>query len=297
MSERVRSQLTVRTIVRWPRLFAKLLKWFLRHSHSMKQRGTFPCSPIEESTESRCNALDVRFRSALLSIDRRAAEIFQVGDLDARDVDALVGDFDSWVARESLLDTTVEAQQRWRIYLLGCAFGRWIQSKESVRRASVDEILARGLAIVPPMTAASSKAVDVLVDDPGDSADIAAALSRCADQHQRAFHETEARIWCRSEAFQAHVRQYSKSRRKAPIYWQLATPSASYSVWLYIHAFTKDTLFRVQNDYVAPKLAHEERQLETAARRGTDRARRRAAQGASRRRRPSSRNCAPCSTR
>ena len=56
---------------------------------------------------------------------------------------------------------------------------------------------------------------------------------------------------------------YSKSRRKAPIYWQLATPSASYSVWLYIHAFSKDTLFRVQNDYVAPKLAHEERRLES----------------------------------
>ena len=56
---------------------------------------------------------------------------------------------------------------------------------------------------------------------------------------------------------------YSKSRRKAPIYWQLATPSASYSVWLYIHAFTKDTLFRVQNDYGAPKLGHEERHLES----------------------------------
>jgi hypothetical protein len=60
-----------------------------------------------------------------------------------------------------------------------------------------------------------------------------------------------------------HLAQYSKSRRRAPIYWQLATPSASYSVWLYIHAFSKDTLFRVQNDYVAPKLAHEERRLES----------------------------------
>jgi len=34
-------------------------------------------------------------------------------------------------------------------------------------------------------------------------------------------------------------------------------------VWLYIHAFSKDTLFRVQNDYVAPKLAHEERRFES----------------------------------
>jgi len=64
------------------------------------------------------------------------------------------------------------------------------------------------------------------------------------------------------EFFSEHIKRFSRSRRKAPIYWQLATPSASYSVWLYIHAFTKDTLFRVQNDYVTGKLAHEERQLE-----------------------------------
>ena len=55
---------------------------------------------------------------------------------------------------------------------------------------------------------------------------------------------------------------YTKSRRKAPIYWQLATPTASYSVWLYLHDLNKDTLFRVQADYVAPKLAHEQRQLD-----------------------------------
>jgi hypothetical protein len=67
----------------------------------------------------------------------------------------------------------------------------------------------------------------------------------------------------RGEFFPLHIKVYSTSRRKAPIYWQLGTPSASYSVWLYIHAFNKDTLFRVQNDYVAPKLAHEERRLES----------------------------------
>ena len=63
--------------------------------------------------------------------------------------------------------------------------------------------------------------------------------------------------------FGDHQARYSKGRRTAPIYWQLATPSASYSVWLYLHAFTKDTLYKVRNDSVAPKLSHEERQLES----------------------------------
>ena len=61
--------------------------------------------------------------------------------------------------------------------------------------------------------------------------------------------------------FADHIARYTKSRRKAPIYWQLATPSASYSVWLYYHRFTKDTFYKVLNDYVTPKLQHEERKL------------------------------------
>src|SRR5690606_4341232 len=69
--------------------------------------------------------------------------------------------------------------------------------------------------------------------------------------------------WLSTRFFPEHLSRYSASRRKAPIYWQLGTPSASYSVWLYIHAFSRDTLFRVQNDYVARTLAHEERRLES----------------------------------
>src|SRR5262249_54295462 len=61
--------------------------------------------------------------------------------------------------------------------------------------------------------------------------------------------------------FGSHLDLYTRSRRAAPIYWQLATPSASYSVWLYYHGFTRDTLYRVLNDYVTPKLKHEERKL------------------------------------
>jgi hypothetical protein len=76
----------------------------------------------------------------------------------------------------------------------------------------------------------------------------------------------ELREYVRGPAFAYHLAYYSRSGRKAPIYWQLGTPSASYSVWLYIHAFSKDTLFRVQNDYVGGergKIAHEERRLES----------------------------------
>lgn len=69
------------------------------------------------------------------------------------------------------------------------------------------------------------------------------------------------RTYFRKSFFPDHIKRYSKSRRKAPIYWQLATPSASYSVWLYYHRFTKDTFYKLLNEYIDPKLEFEEREL------------------------------------
>lgn len=106
--------------------------------------------------------------------------------------------------------------------------------------------------VVPP---------EIMVDDPGHNDDIrshvadAAAATGWPDP-------ADLRSWLATEFFPLHVRMYSRSRRKAPIYWQLATPSASYSVWLYIHRFTRDTLHRVLHDYVTPKLQHEQRKLD-----------------------------------
>lgn len=135
--------------------------------------------------------------------------------------------------------------------MVGRAFGRWgdaeafgdrdLLSKASRRDSSRDDKFRR----------------EILVDDEGGGEDIVSAI------HQYCTEPLEnIRDILQREFFSSHISDYSKSARKAPIYWQLATPSASYSVWLYIHAFGKDTLFRVQNDYVAPKLAHERRELE-----------------------------------
>jgi hypothetical protein len=69
------------------------------------------------------------------------------------------------------------------------------------------------------------------------------------------------RAWFATTFFDYHLKGYSKSRRKAPIYWQLSTASGSYSVWLYTHRLSKDTLLQIQNDVVGPKLVDEELNL------------------------------------
>ena len=54
--------------------------------------------------------------------------------------------------------------------------------------------------------------------------------------------------------FEDHLKRYSKSRRKAPIYWPLSTTSGSYTVWFYYHRMTGQTLYAAINDFVGPKL-------------------------------------------
>ena len=61
--------------------------------------------------------------------------------------------------------------------------------------------------------------------------------------------------------FQDHLKRYSKSRRKAPIYWPLSTMSGSYTIWLYYHRLSDQTLYASVNRYVEPKIAETERMM------------------------------------
>jgi hypothetical protein len=152
-------------------------------------------------------------------------------------------------------------------WLVGVAFGRFDPRLATGERAippepePFDPLPSRSPGMYPEGEEPADRP-DILVDDEGHADDLAARAIAVAERVKVDAPEN-LRAWLAKEFFPLHIKMYSKSRRKAPIYWQLATPSASYSVWLYIHAFSKDTLFRVQNDYVAPKAAHEERRLES----------------------------------
>jgi hypothetical protein len=153
------------------------------------------------------------------------------------------------------------------MWSVGRLFGRWADSHHSL---VTPELLGDELPAAPPAASQTRAflARGILVDDEGHPDDIGALVLSCFEEKvaqvvSGSLPGEAPRLWLRAEFFDHHVRRYSAFKRKAPIYWQLAIPSSSYSVWLYIHAFSKDTLFRVQNDYVAPKLAHEERRLES----------------------------------
>jgi hypothetical protein len=112
----------------------------------------------------------------------------------------------------------------------------------------------------------------ILVDDAGGAHDVSAALIAVFDLVPvdarealgiRLYDDVSVlRDDLARRFFGVHLSQYTRSRRKAPIYWQLATPTASYSVWLYYHCVTADVFYKVLNDYVKPKRDHEQHKLD-----------------------------------
>jgi len=54
--------------------------------------------------------------------------------------------------------------------------------------------------------------------------------------------------------FSDHLQTYSAHARRAPIYWPISTKSGSYIVWVYYCSLNGQTLYRVINDHVEPRL-------------------------------------------
>ena len=89
----------------------------------------------------------------------------------------------------------------------------------------------------------------ILVDDRGHPHDllrlIEGVLSRVDTEMPG-----DVRRWLQRDFFPLHLKQYSKSRRKAPIYWPLSTTSGSYTLWLYYPSLTSQTLYTAVNDFI-----------------------------------------------
>lgn len=174
-------------------------------------------------------------------------------------------------------------------YFVGVSFGRWDRDAKAKRAYAQDADPFAPLPCAPPGALIGSDGLPVVRpgenfghalseypaaifadgishDDAGDTRDL---VRRIADQLPRetsGADEDELRDWIRSRFFEEHIRRYTRGRRKSPIYWQLATSSSRYSVWIYLHALSKDSIFRVQKEYAAPKLEHEQRRLEQLVR-------------------------------
>jgi hypothetical protein len=177
-------------------------------------------------------------------------------------------------------------------YALGCAFGRWdIRYATGERPAPPAPDPFAPLPVCPPGMLQNAVGLPatpadvladyptpivwdgILLDDRGHSLDIESRVRDVLtifwpDRVDAIVEEAcgllgvkSLRDWFRKPAgfFADHLKRYFKSRRQAPIYWPLSSPHGLYTVWLYYHRLTPDTLFSVLRDQVKPKLEYEER--------------------------------------
>ncbi|WP_211308571.1 hypothetical protein [Litoreibacter ponti] len=94
----------------------------------------------------------------------------------------------------------------------------------------------------------------ILVDDQGHPNDLARLIEEVLARVEAPV-PADVRRWLQRDFFPLHLKQYSKSRRKAPIYWPISTSSGSYTLWLYYPSLTDQTLFTAVNDFIEPKLS------------------------------------------
>ncbi len=233
------------------------------------------------------SAIEIELAQVQRQIDDRAFELYGIGPEDRTVIESAnrteaAGDTKAVESAESdesdeaeETDTDSEAPDAGGeaaviSWLVGVAFGRFDLRLATGERAAPREpepfdplpALSPGMW---PEGEAPKDAPGILIDDEGHGADLAARVREIADRVHWTPPEN-LRAWLAREFFPLHIKRYSKSHRKAPIYWQLATPSGRYSVWLYLHAMTRDTLFRVHHEYAGPKLQHEEQRLESMRR-------------------------------
>jgi len=180
------------------------------------------------------------------------------------------------------------------MYSVGCAFGRWnirLATNEEHIHDLPDPFAP--LPVCPPgqlkneqglpLTRVDEKILKsqnlwdypidipwdgILVDDPGHPLDIETRVHRIfeiiwkdkCDSMERESCEVlglkSLRDYFRKMTgfFAEHLKKYSKSRRTAPIYWPLSTPSGSYTIWIYYHSLSEQTLYTCINDFLEPRL-------------------------------------------
>jgi len=191
---------------------------------------------------------------------------------------------------EDLTESIVSLMQ----YLLGCAFGRW-DIRYATGEQPVPELPdpfaplpacppgqlqnAQGLPVRPEDVPVAYPLKNIswagiLVDDESHQCDLVACVrevieiiwtGRAGSPSAEAIEHEACEIlgvkllrdYFRKPTgfFADHLKRYSKSRRQAPIYWPLATASGSYTLWIYYHRLTDQTLFQCVNDFVKPKIA------------------------------------------
>ena len=156
-------------------------------------------------------------------------------------------------------------------YLAGVSVGRWDLRAAGVRESPLGDlfdpvpIYPPGILLdgdlparsTPPGYELDLPPGQLLFDQPGHSWDIVervhAVAALLVDDAERLLTDVlkhlkgkDLRDHLRKHFFKDHLKRYTKSRRKAPIYWPLYVPSGAWGVWVYAPALSRETLYQIE---------------------------------------------------
>ena len=150
-------------------------------------------------------------------------------------------------------------------YLFGLAFGRWslTQLKQSPDAGLPSDSLTE-LPDVPPGSIGANPRLYAVSSDISDDE----IISLIRLQLSKVFKgDSEAELCDLLKAntlleylgkpsafFAYHLKVYSKSRRKAPIYWPLSTKSGNFTIWVYYPKLDNQSLPKLIADVLSPKI-------------------------------------------
>ncbi|AEI78629.1 type II restriction enzyme, methylase subunit [Cupriavidus necator N-1] len=144
-------------------------------------------------------------------------------------------------------------------WAVGVAFGRFDWRLATGEREApsepepFDPLPAKSPGMLPDGATPFHAHAGILVDDPGHPNDLARLMEEALVRVDAPV-PFDVRRWLQRDFFAFHLQRYSKSRRKAPIYWPLATTSGSYTLWVYYPSLSSQTLYTAINDFIEPKL-------------------------------------------
>lgn len=170
--------------------------------------------------------------------------------------DAIESDSDE---EEADIATPGGAEAELLSWAVGVAFGRFDWRLATGERQAppapepFDPLPAKSPGMLPDGATPFHVHAGILVDDPGHPHDLARLVEEVLER-VNAPVPNDVRRWLQKDFFAFHLQRYSKSRRKAPIYWPLATESGTYTLWIFYPTLSDQTLYRAVNDFVEPKL-------------------------------------------
>lgn len=222
-----------------------------------------------------------QYESASRQIDALAAAHYGFGPAEMKELDEHVGVVHT-LSVPSIAEERESLAERLVSWCMGVAMGRF------------DVRLATGARAIPPMSdpwdpvPAFSPGMlpdgvvpagypdvvapdGILLDDAGNANDVVARAqcvlkllwgdaaqdiekAACRLLRTRSLREYLTRSGANG-FWKNHVAQYSRSKRRAPIYWLLQSPAGSFSAWIYAQRLNRDTLYKLLGpEYLGGKI-------------------------------------------